>query len=126
MAETVQATTSEEIESDDEGNVSYQILKEHSEELTLLLETSCTPLATKLSAEDFIGDKLHDEVVQRSLPISDGDRMNSLLTFIYHRMKKSKNPEKSMNDFKEIINDEAHSGLIKTLGKLISEIDWLV
>lgn len=100
-------------------NVSYQVLKHYSEDLALFLESSCTRLATELSGEEFIDDQLHDEIIQRRLTISNWERMQTLLIFIYNRMKKSKDPAKLIETFKEVIDDKAYSGLVKKLGKFM-------
>ena len=118
--ETVISVTADEDEpkdDDSEDSISYQIIKEYSEKLAPFLESACTRFAAKLSAENFIDDTLKDEIILKRLAPSNWDRMQTLLTYIYRRMKQSKNPEKLMKDFKEVIND--NSGLVKRLGKLL-------
>ena len=107
-------------------NISYQVLKEASEELilTLEVEASYTKLATKLAAEELITDKLFDDIILGSLVPSNWDRMQSLLACIYHNMKVAQDPESFIACFMELIDDEAYSGLVQKLGKFKLEINY--
>ena len=102
----------------DAGNVSYQVLNTFKSDLALLLETSCVPLATKLSGKGFIDDNLRSKIVLRNISPSSSERMQVLLMFIYDKMKQSPNPEKMMGRFKKLLDDKVYSGLVEKLGKL--------